>query len=364
MGEQRTPELGTPGPGGRYQLFDFGAIHHSPGTGAHEVHGAIAEKFAALGWEAGALGYPTTDELRTPDGRGRFNHFERGSVYWTRETGACAVVGAIRESWRALGWEAGALGYPTTDELGTPDGRGRFTHFEHGSVYWTAATGARAVRGAIREEWEAWGWEAGPLGYPTTDELPTPDGRGRFTHFTGTPAAPGGSVHWSPRTGARAVLGAVRDAWAYLGWEGGRLGYPVTSQARTPDGRAVYNHFEHGSVYASADTGAHAVTGAVLDRWRATGWEAGPLGLPTTDETAVAGGSFENFENGSIYVSAATGAHTVSGPVRQAFRDAGGPARWGFPTGEPEPVSAGQVRQAFERGTAVLTVATGAVRFG
>ncbi|PRY17242.1 hypothetical protein [Kineococcus rhizosphaerae] len=311
LGEQRTPELGTPAPGGTYQLFDFGSIYHSPATGAHEVHGAILAIYAALGWEAGVLGYPTTDELRTPDGRGRFNHFERGSVYWTPQTGA------------------------------------------------------QAVWGAIREEWKAWGWEAGPVGYPTTGERATPDGRGRYNHFTGstTAASTGASIYWTPQTGAHVVLDAVRDAWAYLGWETGRLGFPVTGQATTPNGRAVYNHFERGSIYSSPATGAHAVVGAVRDLWRAGGWETGPLGLPTTDEAPVAGGSFENFEGGSVYVSPAGVAHTVSGPVRDAFRDAGGPQAWGFPTGEPQRTD-GRVRQSFERGTAVLDPATGAVTFG
>ncbi|WP_432562659.1 LGFP repeat-containing protein [Kineococcus sp. SYSU DK003] len=423
LGEQRTPELGTPARSGTYQLFDSGSIYHSPATGAHEVHGTIGEKFAQLGWEAGPLGYPTTDELATPDGRGRFNHFERGSVYWSPDSGTAAVLGAIRETWRALGWEAGPLGYPVTDELATPDGRGRFNHFtgpqgeesasvywteqtgahavlgqirdtwratgweagplgypvtselrtpdgvgsynhfEHGSVYLSPRTGACAVLGAIRGVWSAWGWEAGPLGYPSTDERATPDGRGRYNHFTGADDE-GASVYWSRETGAHAVLGAIRDAWAYLGWEAGRLGYPTSSRQRTPDGRAAYNHFQGGSVYSSADTGTHAVLGAVLDLWRAGGWETGPLGLPTTDEAAVSGGSFQNFEDGSVYVSASTGAHTVSGPVREAFRTEGGPRAWGFPTAEPEPQRDGQVRQSFQRGTAVLDVDSGRVTFG
>ena len=40
------------------------------------------------------LGYPTTDESGTPDHIGRYNHFAGsggGSIYWTRTTGAHAV---------------------------------------------------------------------------------------------------------------------------------------------------------------------------------------------------------------------------------------------------------------------------------
>src|SRR5215207_7282221 len=65
----------------------------SPQTGEHDVHGAILEKWASLGWERGFLGYPLTDETITPDGIGRYNHFQGGSVYWTPTTGAHEVHG-------------------------------------------------------------------------------------------------------------------------------------------------------------------------------------------------------------------------------------------------------------------------------
>jgi len=58
-----------------------------------------------------------------------------------------------------------------------------------------------------------------------------------------------------------------------------------------------------------------------------------------------------------------TGAHTESGPIREAFRTAGGRRRWGFPAEEPV-TSRGVVQQRFERGTATLTVATAEVLFG
>lgn len=90
---------------------------------AREVHGAIRAKYLALGAEASVLGYPTTDETATPDGIGRFNHFESGSIYWTPNTGAWEVHGLIRGYWAANGWERNpSLGYPISDEL-IPDRR-------------------------------------------------------------------------------------------------------------------------------------------------------------------------------------------------------------------------------------------------
>ena len=74
-----------------------------------------------------------------PDGRGRFNHFEQGSIYWTPETGAHDVRGPIRDKWEELGWETGFLGYPTSDQR--KHGDVLSNEFEGGSIVWSAANG-------------------------------------------------------------------------------------------------------------------------------------------------------------------------------------------------------------------------------
>ena len=95
----------------------------------HEVHGAIRAKYDGLGAEGSFLGYPTTDETGCPDGVGRYNHFEAGSIYWSPATDAHEVHGLIRDLWAGQGWERGALGYPLTDEL-IPDRRIGHVHPE------------------------------------------------------------------------------------------------------------------------------------------------------------------------------------------------------------------------------------------
>jgi uncharacterized protein with LGFP repeats len=234
---------------GRFNHFERGSIYWTEGTGAHEVVGDIHGKWSALGWEKSNLGYPTTDELKTPDGAGRYNHFQGGSIYWTQATGAHEVRGLIQAKWAELGWEKSALGYPITDELTTPDGVGRYNHFERGSIYFTPATGAHEVRGFIRMKWEALGWEASVLGYPTTDETGTPDGVGRFNHFQN------GSIYWTPTTGAHEVHGPIREKWASLGWEAG-LGYPVTDEYAVTGGRE--SEFQKG--FIKLDTATNTVT--------------------------------------------------------------------------------------------------------
>ncbi len=114
-------------------------------AGAFEVHGGILAKYQSLGTVGSLLQFPTTDERGCPDGVGRYNHFQGGSIYWTRATGAHEVHGAIRAKWASLGWERGFLRYPLSDETAVTGGRA--SQFQGGNIYWSAATGARGARG-------------------------------------------------------------------------------------------------------------------------------------------------------------------------------------------------------------------------
>lgn len=173
---------------GYYQHYQNGSIYWSPQNGAHEVHGQIGEKWANLGRERSPLGYPLTDEQITSYGIGRYNRFQNGAIYWSPQTGAQAVYGLIYAKWIALGGVKSFLGFPTTDEIGSPnptDGGARFNNFQSGAIYWKSDTGAYEVRAEIYNEWKRQGGEWGRLGFPVSDELPDPSGAKRFTKFQG-----------------------------------------------------------------------------------------------------------------------------------------------------------------------------------
>ena len=107
------------------------------------VVGKIAEKYDGIGGCTSVIGPPITEERATPDGVGRYSVFERGSIYWTPQLGAHEVHGRIRDAWAASGWETGPLGYPTSDEYAVPGGRR--SDFERGSITWTAATNTTTI---------------------------------------------------------------------------------------------------------------------------------------------------------------------------------------------------------------------------
>lgn len=159
----------------------------------------IDQKYRNYTGPEGLLGAATTAESVAPDGVGHFRHFNGGSIYWTPTTCAWEVHGSIRAKWSGMGWETSVLGYPVSDETITPDGRGRYSHFQGGSVYYTPFTGAHEVHGLIRNKWASLGWERSALGYPMSDETDEFNGSGRFNVFEH------GTIHWNRSTNAVTV---------------------------------------------------------------------------------------------------------------------------------------------------------------
>ncbi|MBU9767176.1 cold-shock protein [Mycobacterium sp. TNTM28] len=93
--------------------------------------GAIYNRWQGLGGATGLLGNPTSPE--TPGkGGSRYARFERGAVYWSAESGAQPVTGAIYEAWGTLGFERGVLGLPTSAEI--PEPQWVVQNFQHGTL--------------------------------------------------------------------------------------------------------------------------------------------------------------------------------------------------------------------------------------
>lgn len=297
LGAAVGPETSTPDGRGAYRQYRGGSVYWTPTTGAHAVRSAPLNRWGSLGWESSSLGYPVTGTTPVPGRAGLYQHFERGSLYYTQATGTRVVEGAVRDRWASLGWETSPLGFPTGDTTATPDGRGTYQHFQGGSVYATATTGAQVLAGAMRSSWASRGWERSSLGYPTTAAGRTADARGSYQWFEG------GLLLDGPG-GVRAVGGEVLQAWGRAGSERSVLGYPVSEQGTTPDHRATYQHFQGGSLYVVAGTGPAVLERAARDAWAAAGWERSRLGYPTGSTARSGTGSVTPFQGGRVRVDA------------------------------------------------------------
>lgn len=303
--------------GGFYITYkNGGLIYWTSATGAHVVYGAIYQEWIH-GGGIKDIGYPITDELSTPDGVCRYNNFHNGrAIYWTPADGAHLIYGDIYKKWIAEGGERD-VGYPITNELSTADHICRYNNFHGGrAIYWTSADGAHLIYGDIYKKWISFGGEGGGLGYPVTDETSTADHLCRYNNFKN-----GGSIYWRNGAGAFLVYGEIYRKWISLGGEGGFLGYPTTDELPTPGANGRYNDFRSGSIYWSAATGAHAVYGDIRARYLSLGGPASFLGFPTTDETDIPGatGRMQKFERGVISWYGSADSIVVSGGAKYNF---------------------------------------------
>lgn len=281
---------------------------------------SINAKYAEAGGTDGVLGRNLDAVTATANNAGFARSFQAGAIYWHPNTGAHALYGPILARWRELGAETGFLGFPTGDVTPGTDVRaeGLFAHFQGGSIYWSPpsqfgglVTGVSSVAGTALSALAftasippaALADPVGPralgvdLGAVTGAQMLERSAATTATLDLGG-AAIGGDTPLDLHTdidlnrpvfqssaGAFEVHGAIREKYLALGAEASILGYPRTDESGTPDGRGRFNHFQSGSIYWTAGTGAYEVHGLIRDRWSALGWERNPqLGYPISDE--------------------------------------------------------------------------------
>jgi alkaline phosphatase D len=107
--------------------------------GGLTVSGAIGTKYNQSGM-VGLLGQPLTSEHGTYDGVGSWQQFQYGYIYWHPNTGAHEIHGAILDRWADEGWSQSSLGYPVTDEYGVGTAGDREQEFQAGWIRWYAST--------------------------------------------------------------------------------------------------------------------------------------------------------------------------------------------------------------------------------
>ena len=141
-------------------------------TPQDDADAAITAAWQAAGGDTGLLG--PKDGGVYPAGDGFGQNFPGGKIFFTPATGAHIMTGAILDKYMSLGGPAdGDLGFPTIDEGAgrAPDSRNTtFSAADNPVIFWTPDTGARVVRGPINAAWDKLGGSAGQLGVPADDE--------------------------------------------------------------------------------------------------------------------------------------------------------------------------------------------------
>lgn len=284
---------------------------------AFAVWGAIYDKYTTLvgGKFQYFLGAPTSDEFKTPNKNGAGQHFEGGSIYWSPATGAHEVHGAIKDKWASLGWENSFLGFPTTDETATPDGFGRFNFFEGGAIYYHPNLGTYAVPKMIAEVWKKEGWEKGKLGYPVSDEIIKNNNSVQYFEF--------GAAISTKASPYKVIFNTMREKnglytkWRATGGIDSYLGDLVTANKNYPKKfRYHFAEFQNGFIYENPNlvvdnhiTAFVIKKGPFFDYYASKNWEAGYLGFPISDEIPSRDNfTIQKFEGGTILYNPTTGA--------------------------------------------------------
>ncbi|RSS96278.1 hypothetical protein EF903_03330 [Streptomyces sp. WAC05292] len=223
--------------------------------GKRSLCGPLLAKFKALGGLA--YGHPTSDPVVTPDKRGRYIHLKNStgeedrSIYWSPDTGAWSIQGGIRQKWSLMNREAGVMGYPTSDETPTPNATGWVSTFSKdgakGAIYFSWATSAQSVRGAIYESFLKHGGFA-TYGFPVGDQAPLGPKAGEHQNFKSVGATePNTTFVYSAATGAWPVSNANRDKYAAENWVNGWLGFPTSAEYPTHNA-SIRTDFEGGYI--------------------------------------------------------------------------------------------------------------------
>ncbi|WP_193043227.1 LGFP repeat-containing protein [Mycolicibacterium baixiangningiae] len=263
---------------------------------ATEANDAITAAYDGSGGPTGPLGVREGGVYPAGDGFGQ--NFAAGKMFFTPATGAHWMQGAVLEKYESLGGPADSdLGFPTIDEgpgrVGPDSRNATFSAADKPVIFWTPATGARVVRGALNAAWDRLGGSAGVLGVPAEDEVYRGDVVSQ--KFTG------GQLSWNRRDKTfttvppelvdqlkdvtipedpTSVIAAARRA---AGGALGPLGAKDGSQYPIGDDGAGQN-YAGGKIFYTPQTGANVVTGQVLEKYESVGGPEGDLGFPTNSE--------------------------------------------------------------------------------
>ncbi|OBI79427.1 LGFP repeat-containing protein [Mycobacterium sp. E740] len=256
-----------------------------------------------------------------------------------------AANAAITAAWEASGGDGGPLGPKQSDVYSA--GAGFAQNFSGGKMFFTADTGAHFMRGAILEKYESLGGPAdSDLGFPTIDDSP---GRAAGSFNTTLSAGDRPVIFWTAETGARVVRGPINAAWDKLGGSTGPLGVPADDETYRGDlvtqkftgGELTYNTRDKKFTTVPPDLAGQLTdvqvpndpTAAINAARRAAGGPLGPLGAAQGAPYQIGDdGLGQNFAGGKIFYSPATGARVVTGQVLAKYESLGGPqGDLGFP---------------------------------
>jgi hypothetical protein len=224
--------------------------------------------------------------------------YKEGRVYWSRESGARAVTGAILDHYVSSGECGGQFGIPIGEATPITSAVGRrwVQRFRFGAIYSDESSAIPAAQGVV-EYLDARGGadQFYPLGAATaaTSRYGT---HASIQRFRGSSDASSETVYDMGR--AYGVGGDIESFYERPDGTSYWLGYPMSNA--TPLGSNSTQEFEGGTVFAGLPAGVVAVPVASMNLIKGSIRER--LGFPVTAEMAAGNGGdrWQFFENGVV----------------------------------------------------------------
>lgn len=189
-------------------VLGLGLVATAPSAGATpsaDAVNAIEAHHDELGQSD--LGAPVSDVFDVPGGAER--DYQGGAIFFSPATGARAIYGPVLQRYQALGGPAGPLGFPVSDERDAGNGVAHVADFDKpggAAIYWSPQWGAVVVDGPVLAAYRDSGGAIGPFSYPSADTA-TVNGV-----QTGTFIGPRGTrIAWSAASGVSTVPASLAD---------------------------------------------------------------------------------------------------------------------------------------------------------
>jgi uncharacterized protein with LGFP repeats len=338
--------LGSSNAGGLTQSFQGGTLWISGSAGIHVIKPEVQAAYLAAGGPSGPLGFPS-GAASTTDGM-QVQPFQNGVVAG-RDGVFHAVSGWMMDVYRANGFPSGRLGAPVGGQRW--EAGGIVQSFEGGTIYIAGSTGIQIVPPAVQSLYSASNGPAGPLGFPTAPA--TVASPVTFQPFRS------GVIYTDGTRGGYVSHGMMADVYASRGGYNGSLGLPIGNTEFV--GGGITQAFANATAYVSGSGGIRTIPAGGLAEmyYRSLGGPTGTLGWPAGSEHGVAGGIVQEYTNGTMYISGATGFNHTTGWMGDVYKQHGGPAgSLGFPLDSTH-VEAGGIVQSFQTGTIYIAGSTG-----
>ena len=270
--------------------YENGYIVGAKKTGFYISIGKIREVWAANNYEAGVLGLPLSN-IRSND-KMQWQKFQNGYIVGSEETGYFVSMGKIREVWGATGYEAGALGRPTSEVLADDNDR-EWQEYEHGCIIGSDESGYYAIFEKYYEIWKD---------YKISDEktLGVPLANIRSNDKMQWQKYQNGYIVGSDATGFYVSTGKIREVWGSTGYEAGILGLPIQEIRNNETYGSTWQKYQNGYIVGSDATGFYVSTGKIREVWGALGYESGVLGLPTSNIQTSGNRITQSYQHGLI----------------------------------------------------------------